>query len=128
MTPEIETLVRKQLALFTALRSLGFTNEQIFVAFYNGGEVFTELRADDRVFRANFPGSPKVVTAEYVKAWEAACEEWNARLTADERHKIFTTYMTHDALFALAASIARKGITVPKLPDMNVLVSAGEIQ
>jgi hypothetical protein len=119
VTPEIETLVRKQLALFTALRSLGFTNEQIFVAFYNGGEVFTELRADDRVFRVGFPGSPKVVATEYVKAWEAACEEWNTRLTGDERHKIFTTYMTYDAFWALAGSIARKGIVLPKLVDAS---------
>lgn len=68
------SIIKKQLASFEALRRLKFRADDIYVAFYNGGEVFTELRSPGEPhFRMNFPDESRVNVAEYAAEWEKAC-------------------------------------------------------
>ena len=39
----LEEYAEKQLSTFEALRRLGFPADDIYVSFYNDGELFTEL-------------------------------------------------------------------------------------
>lgn len=113
-------LARRQLAMYEALRRLGFQPDQIFVTFYNGdpvtgADVFTELRVDGKVFKSNFRGEKKVTREAYLATWTRENVWWNEKANRKEKLAIYQKEFSVSMLLSLATAIASKGITVPLL-------------
>lgn len=109
------SIIRKQLASFEALRRMKFSADDIYVAFYNRGEVFTELRSPGQPhFKMSFPGEPRVKIELYASEWQEACAWWNADSTLDsERREVFETGFGGNAVPLVTALLA-KGIRIPR--------------
>ncbi|OHD23154.1 MAG: hypothetical protein A2Y38_19940 [Spirochaetes bacterium GWB1_59_5] len=110
------SIIKKQLATFEALRRLKFSSDDIYVAFYNNGEVFTELRPPGEPhFRMNFTGEPRVKIEDYAREWQEACTWWNSPDTDDsDRREIFEREFGGGHAVALVLALKDKGIRVPR--------------
>lgn len=106
----------EQLAVWEALRKLGFQADDIYAAFYNDGELFTTLKAGGKEWNYSVSHTQKVSSDLYIPLYTAECERWNTT-TQEERRKIFMKHMPVDKMIQIAISIRIKDIEIPKMPD-----------
>ena len=102
-----------QLAVFEALRRLGFQPDDIFVA-YNYGEPVTVLRTQGKQFVMNYPHAGEVPanTEEYNRGWHEACQAWNATMSDADRARIYEErFVAQGESVPLLEALKRKGIT-----------------
>lgn len=131
MADTLTALAHKQLAIWEALRRLGFEADDIFVGVVDNdgriaqrGEVKTVLRPADQPgtqFVVNFPGSPKVDKDAYERVWKVEATRWKDAMTHEERDLIYRINVTEEVLLNLVVAIGTKGIKVPELPAANKL-------
>ena len=93
------------LAIYEALRRIGFLPNEVFVA-WNGGAPVTLIRADGKEFvvRTHAPGVPKD-EAEYVSEWLKASAWWNDTATNSERMLVYHKYITEEVLLSLILAL-----------------------
>lgn len=109
--------VHEQLALWEALRKLGFSADDIYAAFYNGGELFTTLRVQGKEWNVSISAGRKVSDAEeYIRLYTKKCEWWNTAPDAEKR-VVFNKHMPVDKMVSVAMSLREKDITIPKMQD-----------
>lgn len=118
---DIGKLVRRQLAMFEALRRLGFSAADIFVA-YNGGDVRTVLRTRGKQFSVQYvgpqgvaPSEVPVTEAEYIAEWQAGATAWLQSMSNDEREEIYRAGMDEEKLLALVVALDARGMPPPRL-------------
>lgn len=111
----LKKLARVQLAVFEALRRLGFKADDIFVAFYNGGELFTELHQGEQRFRITISRGTVIDSKAYKTLWEVEAERWNKSMTDAERMKIYRKEFSVEKLLDLTDTLKHHGFVVPKL-------------
>ncbi len=96
---------QRQLAVFEALRRIGFTAEELFVN-YNQGEPVTLVRVDGKEFivRADGPCAPQN-EPEYIEGWLKAAEWWNNEATENERMLIYHKHITPGTLLTMIVAL-----------------------
>lgn len=105
-----------QLSYWNALRRMGFDADDIYAAFYNGGELFTTLKVGGKEWSASISEGIKISADLYVPVYTAACEMYNTAPDA-KRDEIFQKYMPVEKMIQMAISLRAKGIVIPALPD-----------
>lgn len=100
----------RQLAVFEALRRIGFTSEELFVA-YNAGTPVTLIRVGEKEFvvRTDGPCDPKS-EVEYIEGWLKAAEWWNSGAAEDERMPIYHQFITPGTLLNLILALDDAGM------------------
>jgi len=106
---KLKAYARQQLAVFEAFRKLGFPSDDIYVAFYNGGELFTTLKQGGKEFNVTISKGEKVDAEAYQKVWLAESERWNTSMTNKERDEIYFGEFTEVKLAELAVVLLAKG-------------------
>jgi len=106
----------EQLAVWEALRKLGFPSDDIYAAFYNGNELFTTLKVGDKEWNGSISRGKKIPPEPYIALYTAECERWN-QTTEGERRRIFDAYMPVEKMINIAVGVRCKGIDIPSLPD-----------
>jgi len=100
----------RQLALFEALRRIGFTSDEIFTG-YNSGRPVTVIRAEGKQFVMCMEGSCTVEDEnEYILGWREAAEWWNGKATDRERMAIYCAYFDEAKLAVLIFALDAKGM------------------
>ena len=101
---------QRQLAVFEALRRIGFTSEELFVS-YNSGVPVTLVRAGEKQFAisADGPCAPQSET-EYIEGWVKAAEWWNSGAAEDERMPIYHQFITPGTLLNLILALDDAGM------------------
>ena len=114
-------LYEMQLAVFEALRRLGFTSDEIY-AGYNNGQPVTVLKAQGKQFVLNYPKAVDVpqTAEEYVAGWQEACEAWNSKMDNTERTRIFEErFLVVGEAVQLLEALSRKGFTWTSTAGLN---------
>jgi hypothetical protein len=106
----------EQLAIWEALRKLGFLADDIYAAFYNGNELFTTLRIGDKEWNGSISRGRKISPEPYIAIYTAECERWN-KTTEAERRQIFDAHMTVEKMVDIAIGVRLKGIDIPNIPN-----------
>lgn len=88
----MDLLYERQLALYEAFRRLGFLSEEIFFS-YNKARPIVVVRADGKQFVARVQSPAPATEQQYIKAWEAAADEWNGPMAEAERQRIFRQHI-----------------------------------
>lgn len=104
--------VHKQLAMFEALRRLGFQPENIYVHW--AGKPCTVLKEAERTFTVSFPHSlhsPK--EEEWLAEWLCEVDRWNGDMVNSERDSIYREHMSPEVLEILVIALKAKGFRVP---------------
>ena len=109
---KLRALARRQIAHFEALRKLGFPSDEIFVAFYNGGELFTTLRERGKEFNITISKGEKIDAQAYQPVYEEVATAWNTTMTKKEREEIYFGEFTEMKLAELALVLKMKGFDV----------------
>lgn len=107
----------EQLAIWEALRRFGFPADDIYAAFYNGGELFTTLRASSKEWNVSISQTKKVDSELYLPVYTAECEMWNGTQDESKRRQIFQEHMPVERMIQMAISLRAKDILIPNLPD-----------
>jgi hypothetical protein len=115
--PRLHNYAREQLAIWDALRRLGFAADDIYAAFYNGNELFTTLKAGGKEWNISISNGRKLEPERYISLYTAKCEWWNKESSKEERREIFEKYMPVEKMISMAMSIRAKGIDIPRIPD-----------
>ena len=105
-----------QLAYWNALRRMGFDADDIYAAFYNGGELFTTLKVGGKEWSASISEGIKISAEPNVSIYTFECQMYNAAPN-DKRDEIFRKYMPVEKMIQMAISLRAKGIVIPALPD-----------
>lgn len=105
----LEDYAHRQLGFFEALRRLGIPSDDIFVAFYNGGELFTTVKQPGRTFNASISEGVKVDHVAYLKVWKEVAAWWNARDDV-ERQKLWEK--NRPPSVQLVVALKMKGFTI----------------
>lgn len=106
-------LYEMQLAVFEALRRLGFAPEDIYVA-YNQGTPVTILKTQGKQFVMNYPSAGIIPSSEeeYIQGWGAVTAKWNETMSSEERRRIFDDrFLLRGEAVPLLEALSRKGIT-----------------
>lgn len=100
-----------QLALFEALRRLGFTSDELFTG-YNKGNPVTVILAEGKQFVVSVEGGLccDLDENEYFLGWREAAEWWNDEATRAEQLTIYRAHVNEDKLAALILALAAKGM------------------
>lgn len=106
----------EQLAIWEALRKLGFQADDIYAAFYNGNELFTTLKAGDKEWNGSISRGQKIPAEPYIALYTAECDRWN-KTTPEARREIFDRHMPVEKMIDVAIGLRMKGIDIPNLPD-----------
>ncbi len=95
----------RQLAVFEALRRIGFTSEELFVS-YNGGVPVTLIRVGDKQFAVSTEGpcAPQS-EPEYIEGWMKAAEWWNTTAAEGERMPLYHKYISHGTMLNLILAL-----------------------
>lgn len=98
-------ILEGQLAVYEALRRIGFTPGELFVA-WNSGEPVTLIRADGKEFvvRTYVSNVPKNEAA-YIEEWMRASTWWNETATNAERMALYHEYITEEVLLTLILAL-----------------------
>jgi hypothetical protein len=124
---ELVEYAHEQLSFWAALRKLGFAADDIFAAFYNGGELFTTLRTQGKEWHVSVSRGTKVHEDDYIPIYTAECDRWNAAAEA-ERRQIFDVHMPVEKTIQVAISVRAKGFDIPAFPNAPSPGDVAELQ
>lgn len=110
MKLDLKSYAHRQLAFFEALRRLGFTADEIFVAFYNNGELFTLVRQDKIEFNISISLGEKIDAEAYREIWNSEGERWNGPMSEAERDELYRKEFSVERLVELAFALKAKGM------------------
>ena len=110
--------VHKQLAMFEALRRLGFQSDDIYVSWDEVKKApLTILRRDEKNFVIDYPESFEHPESKelYRQEWMSESERWNTVMSMVERDSIYRSYVNEALYFDLVMSLRLSGIFPPRL-------------
>ena len=95
----------RQLAIFEALRRIGFASKELFVS-YNAGVPVTLIRVEAKEFviSADGPCTPRHED-EYIAGWMEASTWWNERATNEERMELYHKYISEETLLTMILAL-----------------------
>lgn len=124
MTDEFKGYVRAQLAIFEAFRRLGFSPDDIYVAFYNKSELFTTVRQGSIDFNISISHGKQIDQKAYAEIWLVEAARWNSEMTDKERSEIFRSEFSESKLMELILTVKAKGMVL-NAPELKVFDSFG---
>lgn len=108
---KLDPVIEWQLAVYEALRRIGFTPEEIFVSWAKEIGPISVLRAEGKQFVIRPEGPACSLTPEeYSTAWIDAAGWWNRGATDEERLTIYRTHFTEDVLAHLISALGAAGL------------------
>lgn len=107
----MQIFCERQLAIFEALRRLGIPSDDIYVAFYNGGELFTEVRQGDLRFYISISQGQKLDGRAYEVLWVEKTKDWNEG-PEDLRQEIYFKNLPPGFGVSLIMGLKDKGFVI----------------
>lgn len=103
--------VHKQLAIFEALRRLGFASKEIYVSW--SGRPNTVLMEGDRSFTMSYPETAHSSDeAEWLEEWLREANRWNNEMTAADRDRLYRQHVSTEVLGLLAIALKARGFRI----------------
>lgn len=111
-TVEAETLdliSHRQLAMWLALRRLGFESDEIFVQWADGPR--TVLKVEDKIFSVSYPEST-VAESDWLEEWTTQANYWNSQMSDEDRERMYRRHVSNDVMLVLALTLKSQGFRI----------------